>query len=488
MNRGAIMTMNWVAAMLLTSAAAVSAPAAAQQSQQAEIDALKAQLQELQRTVADLQKAQAKAVPSWRGAPELSDKDAGLSFKPKGFAQFDAGYVGMPGDLAETLGPTGTGVSLNTNNLGFNGRARRLVIGAEGSLGSGFGFNLEFNFAQGQIDYEDILLTYQRSGNPLQLRVGNMFPLSSLETMTSSLRTSFLERASFTDAFNYNRRLGVVAAYVDPKDRWTLSGGLFGQPINDASFNRTGWQGSLRGTYAPKLGDNRLHLGLNYQYRTNQRDAQNGRYRSRPLTQLTDQRLVDTGQIAAGGDQVLGVELGYQAGSLHIAAEGQRLWVRGYRPGQTFSPNNGVGGGTTRFYAGDPSFWGGYAEVGYYLTGETRGYKGGRWDRTKVLKPVGKGGMGAVQLVGRVDAVDLSDRVGGGTPTYPDFVNGGRQVGYQLGLNWLPIDNVRFSANYGRVEVSGGALSALVEPVSGEPVDRRDFGIDVFAARAQVEF
>ena len=56
---------------------------------------------------------------------------------------------------------------------------------------------------------------------------------------------------------------------------------------------------------------------------------------------------------------------------------------------------------------GNPSFWGGYVEAGYFLTGETRGYKGGPWDRTKVLKPFSKGGWGAFQLNGRVDYLDL---------------------------------------------------------------------------------
>ena len=43
--------------------------------------------------------------------------------------------------------------------------------------------------------------------------------------------------------------------------------------------------------------------------------------------------------------------------------------------------------------ATDPSALvpGGYFEVGYYLTGESRGYKGGKWDRTKVLNPFDKG-------------------------------------------------------------------------------------------------
>ena len=56
---------------------------------------------------------------------------------------------------------------------------------------------------------------------------------------------------------------------------------------------------------------------------------------------------------------------------------------------------------------GNPSFWGGYIEAGYFLTGETRGYKNGTWDRTKVLKPFSKGGWGAFQINGRVDYLDL---------------------------------------------------------------------------------
>ena len=44
---------------------------------------------------------------------------------------------------------------------------------------------------------------------------------------------------------------------------------------------------------------------------------------------------------------------------------------------------------------------------GYYFTGETRGYKNGTFDRTKVLKPFSQGGWGAIQLNGRVDYLDL---------------------------------------------------------------------------------
>jgi phosphate-selective porin OprO/OprP len=424
----------------------------------------------------------AAAAPTWKGAPQLEDKKTGFSFKPKGLVQFDAGFVGTPGpQLSGTVG------GLNYNNLGWNSRARRLVIGAEGSLPGGFGYNVEFNFAQGSVDYEDIVLTYQRPKSPFRVTIGNFYPLSSLETMTSSRLTSFLERAAFTDAFNYNRRLGVAVALLDPEtDRYTLTAGIFGQEINNAAFNRTGWQASLRGTFAPTLGDARLHLGANFQHRVAPRDAQNVQYRSRPFTQVTDQRFVDTGLVAADGDDIAGLEFGAILKSFHLAAEAQQVWVRGYRPGHSFGANNGAAGGL--FYAGNPAFRSAYAEAGYYFTGESRGYKGGRWDRPKVLHPFNDGGWGALQLNARLDWLDLGDRVGGVTLAAPDYVNGGRQLGYELSLIWNPTDYLRFQAQYARAGIEGGPRAATVDPASSQPIDLRDFDLDTFALRAQVDF
>src|SRR4029453_1137799 len=196
-------------------------------------------------------------------------KTAGFPFKPKGFAQFDAGYVGFPdGDERR-----GTVSGLNFQNLGWNTRARRIVLGAEGTLPGRFGYKVEFNLAQGTVDYEDIILTYDFEKAPLQVAVGNFYPYSSLETMTSSRLGSFMERASFTDAFNYNRRLGVGLQWSDKKtDSYLVQAGIFSTQINDANFNRTGWQASLRGIYSPTLGSTRLHVGANLQYRTNNKE------------------------------------------------------------------------------------------------------------------------------------------------------------------------------------------------------------------------
>jgi len=460
---------------------------------QAKIELLQAQVEALQESLEAVKAQQAKAVPSWKGGPELSDKDAGFTFKPKGFAQFDAGYVGFPNGDEQR----GTVSGLNFGNLGWNTRARRLVIGAEGTLPGRFGYKVEFNFAQGTVDYEDIILTYDFEKAPLQVSVGNFYPYSSLETMTSSRLGSMMERASFTDAFNYNRRLGIGIQYSDKaNDSYLVQAGIFSTPINDASFTRTGWQASLRGLYSPTLGSTRLHIGANFQHRSNNKEAMGQQYRSRPLTQITDQRFIDTGTLASKGDDTLGVEFAAIHKSLHVAAEAQKVWVRdAFSPAEFAATNLDPDDNDTASGAplnGDPSFWGAYFEIGYYLTGETRAYKGGKWDRTKVLKPFSDGGWGAFQLHGRVDYVDLRDRVDDAPTTglafsAPYYVNGGKQLGLQASLIWNPVDWVRFIAQYGHLDVTGGPRAlGLVDP--DKAPNKRNFGVDTFAARAQIEF
>jgi len=277
--------------------------------------------------------------------------------------------------------------------------------------------------------------------------------------------------------------------------------GLFNEPINNNTFIHTGWQASIRGVYSPMLGSTRLHLGANFQHRQNTREALAQQYRSRPLTQLTDQRFIDTGNIASRGDDVAGLEFAAIHNSLHFAAEAQKVWVRHAYDAAEIATLNALGNTNDTIPAGavalngSPSFWGAYAELGYYLTGETRGYKGGKWDRTKVLHPFNDGGWGALQLNGRVDYLDLTDRVGG-TPlvtagyasgSTSQFVNGGKQLGYQASLIWNPMDYLRFMAQLGRVDISGGPRAATVNP-TGLSSPSRKYHVNTAAVRAQLEF
>ena len=485
------------ATLLSTPALAQEQPAAASAE---DVAALRSELQALRAEITEMKAQQAKAattpsapVPSWKGAPQYSDAGSGSAFKPKGTVQMDAGFVSTPNDASGTVAPLigtyGAG-GINTVNLGTNAMFRRVILGAEGSLPGGFGYNVEFQLAQASVGYEDVVLTYQKKGSPLQLKLGYQYPLSSLELMTSGKFTSFTERAGANDAFNYARRLGLAATWADPKQDWSFALGLFGDDVANSNFNRTGWQVSARGVWAPKLGDTQLHLGLNAQHREAPRDAQSMRYRMRPFTQITDQRFLDTGRIAADGDDIFGLELAAQRKSLHFSSEAQWLKVRGYNDAtHAFGGNEGTGG-TSAFLAGDPTFFSGYAEIGLFLTGETRGYKGGKWDRTKVLKPFDKGGWGAVQVNARLDYTDLQDQVASGALSAGslNYANGGTQTGYGLSVHWLPTDYLRFIGQYYHVGVQGGpgAVAAFTSVVPD--FNKRDYSSDAVTLRAQVDF
>ena len=65
---------------------------------QAKIELLQAQVEALQESIAKIQETQAKATPSWKGAPELADKDAGFTFKPKGY-MLSGGLVAAPASV-----------------------------------------------------------------------------------------------------------------------------------------------------------------------------------------------------------------------------------------------------------------------------------------------------------------------------------------------------------------------------------------------------
>jgi phosphate-selective porin OprO/OprP len=525
------MKLKFVAALLTGSAMCISGPAFAQQSAQqdqpaatqpdpsdatadaaianahavddaqAKIELLQAQVEALQTSIEQIKSSMAKTTPTWKGAPQFDDKEAGFSFKPRGAIQLDAGFNGFPrgNELRGTVG------GLNFQNLGWNGRARRLLLGADGTLPGGFRYSAEFNFAQASVDFEDVFLAYDFKTKPFTVQIGHIYPFSSLETMTSSKFTSFMERAGITDAFNYNRRLGIAFTANDKKtDSWIVQAGIFNEPVNNGNFTHTGWQASLRGVYSPTVGTTRLHLGANFQHRVNTKEALAQQYRARPLNQLTDQRFIDTGNIASAGDDVAGLELAAIHKSLHFAAEAQKVWVRNaYNAAQAAginaNPGNNdtIGAGSLLLNA-NPTFSGGYAELGLFLTGETRGYKGGRFDRTKVLHPFNEGGWGALQLNARVDYLNLTDRVDSSSPSIaaPFYVNGGKQLGYQLSAIWNPTDYIRFMAQYSRINVTGGPRGSVatatapgIFPIGTlTPANQRKYSVDTWGIRSQVDF
>src|SRR5688572_7328114 len=450
---------------------------------QAKIELLEAQVEALQEALEGIKAQMTAVTPSWKGAPLYEDKEAGWSFKPRGRIQWDAGYVSNPND------------NIISRNLGFNTRARRIWLGAEGTIPGGFGYKIEMDFANTTTGFGDVILTYAPKDKPYNFIVGNHETFNGLEQISSSRFISFLERAAFNDAFINTRRIGLSAGLVNKAGDMRVNAGLFTAHSIDAGFDNDGWIAAARGVYSPLMGSNQLHFGANFQHRQFQTNAgttvsnavgapstnQLARYRARPFSQTTDIRFVDTGNFAAKSDNIFGLEAAGIFKSLHVVAEGQYLKSNAYGAGDTFDGDDALDffpTATVLVPDGNPSFWGGYLEAGYFLTGETRCYKNGTWDRTKVLKPFSKDGWGALQLNARIDYLDLDSKklrngftnnfATGASPASVGLGRGGTQLGYLAGLIWIPEDYFRVLLNFAHAEIEGGPQAAIVKPDSSK--------------------
>ena len=359
-------------------------------------------------------------------------KSDGWSFKPRGRLMFDAGF---------TNAPDSTGAS-----DGFGNEVRRARLGASGDMPGGFGYKFEVDFAGNEISVADAILSYENG--PIEIAIGQHNNFQSLEELTSSLHTTFIERAAFTDAFGFERRLGASIIYA--RGDVLAQAGVFTDNLEDTDSKNRG--ADARIVFMPKAGDTQLHFGGSFHYNDLDDPAAQLRYRQRPLVHFTSQRFIDTRSMGADSETGYGLEAAAIAGRFHAAAEG--YWQSVDMPGVT----------------DDPSFFGGYVEAGVFLTDDTRGYKGGKFDRTKPSGPVGEGGIGSVQFTLRYDHLDLND-VG---------IVGGRQAGYFAALVWKPTDYTALMLNYGRLQYT----DAILPTASGDT----SYGVDAIGMRAQIDF
>lgn len=373
---------------------------------------------------------------AWKGAPELSSS-SGWSFKPRARMQFDAGYLGAPEGIAD-------------KSAGFGSELRRAYLGFDGKMPGGFGYRAEIDVAQSAVEVTDLYLTYNPS-KALTLTVGQHKPFWGLEELTSDLFTSFTERAAIDNAFGNERRLGASVAYA--KGDVLVQGGVFTD--NVADLNNDGDNSlSLDGrvVFMPKLLGGQLHLGGSVHYHDLNNSAASLRYRVRPFIHTPDIRFIDTGNIPATSETGYALEGAWIGGRFHAAAE-----TRWQTVNRVSGPN--------------PTFFGGYGEAGFFVTkGDTRGYKGGTFDRTVPARPIGKGGIGAVELNLRYDYLDLNDA----------GIVGGKQAAYQGSVVWSPTAYTRFIAEYARIRYTDAAIPAAGGDTS--------YGVDVLGTRAQIDF
>ena len=443
--------------LLLAGSALAPIPAAAQSADlaavQEQLAAMQAEIARLTAQVAELQAREqtrlaapppepAPAAPpesspavAWKGAPEITG-EGGWSFKPRGRLQVDSAVIDAP-------------VAIAGDSLGVGTEFRRAYIGFDGTLPGGLGYRIEADLGGSSVDLTDVYLTYKASSE-LTLTVGQHKPFWGLEEMTSDLFTPFMERAAFHSAFGFERRVGVSGNYAG-KDVIVQLGAFADNAADLNADTNNGYSLDGRVVFGPKLGDGQLHVGASAHIRELNDAAATVRYRARPFFHTTDLRLVDTRAFSATGERNFGLELAYLHGPFHVTLEGHQLTAR--RPGLP-----------------DPTFRGGYAEIGMLLTpGDKSGYRNGAFDRIRPVNPVSAGGIGAIQLNARYDRLDLTDGA----------IVGGTQQAAGLSAIWIPTEYIRFLVNYGHLWIDDAAVLAGADP---------DYQVDTFGMRAQIDF
>lgn len=337
---------------------------------------------------------------------------------------------------------------------------RRARIGANGNLADNVAYRMEYDFGfPGRPNFTDVWFDVADLPMVGNLRVGQWKQPFSMEPATSFRETMFMER-SLAFALVPFRQIGagVYDTLLDESATYAVSAYRF---PTDAFGNAAGDEGygmSTRETmllWSNECGDT-LHVGASYTFNESATDTI--RIRSTPevgFTQLDFNNstnfpipfFVDTGVLPIANYQVVGAELAGGVGSWLYQSEMMCAMVN--QQGAPFL-----------------QLPGGYAQLGYVLTGERRSYnrKAAAYGRVVPDVPFGEGGPGAWEVCGRYSVLDLNDA----------NIAGGRLQDLTFGLNWYLNKFTRFEFNY-------------IRPILDRPVGNQTEA-DVFGTRAQFDF
>ena len=318
-------------------------------------------------------------------------------------------------------------------------------------------------------------------GGKLAIEGGIMDLPYTLDEATSSNDIVFMERASS----------GIIAQNIAAGDfrstagaRWYddrfwagayVTGPATGAIHSASSLNPNGTTEQL-GAMARAAGQlvsgngYSLHLGGEGEWlirapRDEITGAQTLTLSDRPELRIDPTSLITTGALAGvSGAQVYSGEVAGTYGPLFT--QGEYFWYNVDR-GNNIIPLSSV------------KFDGGYAQVAYSLTGETRKYNPGSASYGGIVpaNPLSltENGWGAWEIAGRVSTMNLNDQL-----ATANGVAGGRQTVYTAALNWYVNRNVRFMFDY-----LHGDVAKQISPTNAGDAGSK---FNAFAMRTQVAF
>ncbi|WP_022668377.1 OprO/OprP family phosphate-selective porin [Desulfospira joergensenii] len=357
------------------------------------------------------------------GAPEWKSPDGRSSFAIGGrvttdIANFDDMYKG---------GKKSKLTRSNTSN-----EVRKLYLSVEGTFSEFWEYEIQWDFAEAEVDLKDANLTYTGLEND-EFTLGWQKVRYGLESTTSSKYTNFMERG-LTDVFSPERGIGALWTHRYSKGITQVSAlysnGYAEQDLVDHQADAATFLGRV--TYVPVLDKERgqvFHLGanighFNYDYADDADDEDGDQvleFEARPNAHLAE-KLVGVDFENPEKDWRYALEAAYSGHGFLISGEYAGVRVDDADNNETYN------------------FDAFYLSAFYMLTGESHKYKksSGYFKEVKPFNPVSEGGYGAWEIGARYSAISLTDgdKFGGDMSTIT------------LGLNWYLENNLKFVLNY----------------------------------------
>jgi phosphate-selective porin OprO and OprP len=350
----------------------------------------------------------------WKDGLRFENSDQTFKMRIGGRLQLDAALFGPSGALQSDF-------ELDSFESGVEFRRARLYT--EGVIYEDYGWKFEYDFADQA--FKDVYLEATDVPGVQQVRLGFYKEPLSLEELTSDNFTTFMERG-LPNAFSPSRKTGVGTMMTFLDDRITWGAGVFRGDSDDLGEGFGGEQAydlTTRLTALPWYDDasNLLYVGLGYshQFRSNFEVT----YSARPEAHLVPSLV--RAEFVTDGIDLLDPSIALVLGPFSAQAEYIQTFVQG---ADDFD---------------DPRFFGWYAFLSYFPTGESRGFRldEAAFNRVYPKKNFGWGagsGWGALEVALRQSQLNLNSA----------GVDGGRLNDTTLGLTWYLNPNMRILANY----------------------------------------
>ena len=299
-------------------------------------------------------------------------------------------------------------------------------------------FKFQIEFAGEEVDFKDVYIGITDIPAIGNFRIGHLHEPFRLSTLTSAKYITFMERGS-NSHFSNGRNIGAVIFNEFFEERFSIQMGIFRNPNNSdiEDLSHDGYAITGRASILPIKNNEKtrlLHLGVAYSFRNP--ESKEYKVAISPGSRLAEKYL-QTGIIQKVNTIGLAnFEVAFIHGPFSVQSEFLAAAVNTEEQLNHFS-----------------NF---YAEVSYFITGESKNYKSsyegfGQVRPKKNFRGKEKG-LGAWELAAKYSKTDLDD----------GMISAGQDYQMALGINWHLNPVTRFTLNYAYASIENlGSLNIV---------------------------